>query len=283
MKDDIFLVFGILAIVFFGLKTRTFLKEIWRNHDLLIGLSVNDLKTKYAGSYLGVLWAFVQPILTTFIYWFIFQIGFRLAPVDDFPFILWLITGLVPWFLFSDAVMSATASMQEYSYLVKKVMFHVDILPAVKVISSLIIHIVFVLFVLLCYLGNGIALNLYLIQVVYYSFCLVVLAIGIVYITATLNVFIKDTMQVVSVIMQLLFWMTPIVWDLNIMPPFIQNLLQLNPLCYIVMGYRDSFINHIWFWDKLELTIIFWVITSGVLFIGICLFKKLKNHFADVL
>lgn len=248
-----------------------------------MGLAISDLKVKYAGSYLGFFWAFAQPMLTTFIYWFVFQIGFKTAPIEDFPFILWLITGLVPWFFFSDAVTGGTGCMIEYGYLVKKVMFDIDILPMVKIIANILVHMVFIIFVLVFYVLHGIFLTPYALQIIYYSFCLLVLVVGIVYITATVNVFVKDTIQIISVVMQIIFWMTPIVWDMSIMPAEIQKILEFNPLYYVVSGYRDALINQVWFWENTEKTLIFWCIASGLLFVGTGLFRKFKIHFADVL
>ena len=274
---------ALCLIGYFLYKSKGLLIQIFKNIPLLLGLSQTDLKLKYAGAYLGILWAFAQPILTTFIYWFVFQIGFRSAPVENFPFILWLVTGLVPWFFFSDAIISGTGCMAEYSYLVKKVMFNINVLPMVKIISGLFVHVVFMVFVIVIYMAYGIHFTPHAIQVIYYSFCLAVLSIGITYVTATINVFIKDTIQAVSVFMQVVFWMTPIVWDINIMPEPIQFILKINPLYYIVTGYRDALINKVWFWEKGTQTLLFWLICSGVLYIGTRLFRKFKPHFADVL
>lgn len=249
----------------------------------LLDLAKSDLKVKYAGSYLGILWAYAQPILTTFIYWFVFQIGFKTAPVENFPFILWLITGLIPWFFFSDSIVNATNCMMEYSYLVKKVVFNIETLPCIKIIGSSFIHISFLVFIVILYLVYGIKLDIYVLQAVYYSFCMIILTLGISYITATLNVFIKDTLQVVSIIIQFWFWMTPIVWEMNIMPESIQKILKINPMYYIVNGYRDSFINKVWFWESLDRTLLFWAVTSIILYLGEFLFKKFKPQFADVL
>ena len=279
----VLMLLGICLIVFFLYGSKGLLFQLAKHTSVLIGLSQTDMKLKYAGAYLGILWAFAQPILTTFIYWFVFEVGFRSAPVENFPFILWLITGLVPWFFFSDVIVSGTSCMGEYSYLVKKVMFNIDVLPMVKIISGLFVHIVFMAFVITLYLVYGISFTFHMVQILYYSFCLLILCVGIVYVTATFNVFIKDTIQVVSVIMQVIFWMTPIVWDVNIMPKPIQTVLKFNPLYYIVTGYRDAFINKVWFWEKRQETIFFWLLCSFVLFIGTNLFYKFKPHFADVL
>lgn len=283
MKLWIIWISGIVIILTCSIQARVIFKEIIVNIALIFKLAKSDIKIKYAGSYLGILWAYMQPILTTFIYWFVFQIGFKSAPVEDFPFILWLISGLVPWFFFSDAIITATNCMIEYSYLVKKVVFQIDILPAVKICSALLVHIVFLIFIFALFGIYRIKIDIYCFQIIYYSFCIIILLLSISYLTATINVFVKDTIQAINIIMQLIFWMTPIVWDVNIMPASIQKLLKLNPFFYIVNGFRDALINKIWFWDKYNQTIYFWVFTSILLMFSTFIFKKFKPHFADVL
>lgn len=105
--------------------------------------ALDDFKTKYAGSVLGFFWAFVQPVITVLIYWFIFQIGFKNGDVDGYPFILWLVSGLLPWFFVSDSITNATSSLVEYSYLVKKVLFNINILPVARVVSVVFCTIIF--------------------------------------------------------------------------------------------------------------------------------------------
>ena len=82
-------------------------------------LTASDFKSRYLGSYLGLLWAFIQPVATILIFWFVFEVGFKAAPIGNFPFILWLIAGIIPWFFISDCLASSTVSVVENSYLVK--------------------------------------------------------------------------------------------------------------------------------------------------------------------
>ena len=104
---------------------------VYESRKLIARLSVNDFKTKYAGSYFGIVWAFVQPVCTILVFWFVFEIGFRSSSVSDVPFALWLSCGMVPWFFFSDAWNGATNAFMEYNYLVKKVVFKISVLPVV--------------------------------------------------------------------------------------------------------------------------------------------------------
>lgn len=259
------------------------IRELYKNRSLIMNLSKNDFKTKYAGSYLGIFWAFVQPVITVLIYWFVFEVGFRSAPVENFPFVLWLVVGLVPWFFFSEAWVNATHSLIEYSYLVKKVVFKISILPLVKIISALFVHIFFIGFTILLYCIYGQNLTIHVVQVLYYSICTFFLALGLSYLTSAIIPFLKDFGQIIGILLQIGIWMTPIMWSYNIIPLKYQWILKLNPMYYIVEGYRDTFINHIWFWERYNQTMYFWGISAIIFVVGMMLFKKLKPHFSDVL
>lgn len=259
------------------------IKSLNENKKLIWNLSKNDFKTKYAGSYLGIFWAFITPVITVLIYWFVFQVGFKTAPIEDFPFVLWLVVGLVPWFFFSEAIINATNSMLDYSYLVKKVMFKISILPIVKILAAFFVHIFFIGFTILLYMIYGYKLSIHLIQLIYYIFCTFVLVVGISYITSAIIVFFKDLGQIVAIILQMGIWLTPIMWSTDIVAEEYQWILKLNPMYYIVAGYRDTFINKVWFWHRYNQTMYFWVVAIVTLIIGTTIFKKLKVHFADVL
>ena len=120
--------------------------DIYKNRRLVAKLAKNDFKTRYAGSYLGIVWAFIQPVITILVYWFVFSVGFRSGTGDlGVPFVLYLVAGIVPWFFFQDALMGGTNSLLEYNYLVKKVVFNISVLPVVKIISAMFVHAYFVL------------------------------------------------------------------------------------------------------------------------------------------
>ncbi|MEC0183428.1 ABC transporter permease [Paenibacillus peoriae] len=262
----------------------SYLKEYISKRRLIIDLSKNDFNKRFKGSYFGAIWAFVNPVITILLYWFVFAIGFRSGSTPDgYPFVLWLICGMVPWFFFSEAFMSATLSFSEYSFLVKKVVFKISILPIIKIISALFIHLFFVLFFISILFIYGVEPALSWLQLVYYVVCTVVLLLGVTFITASILPFFKDIAQIVSVMIQIGFWLTPIVWNLNIAPANYQFLFKLNPFYYIAEGFRDTFLYNNWFWEKPFQTLYFWIVCVIFLSVGLVVFKKLKPHFADVL
>lgn len=260
-----------------------FLLDIYSKRSLIFQLTVRDFKSRYLGSYLGLIWAFIQPLITILIFWFVFELGFKSAPVGNFPFILWLITGIIPWFFISESLGSGTGAVVENSYLVKKIVFRVSMLPVIKIFSALVVHLFFVLVIFAVFSAYHIYPNIYSMQVIYYCFSTIVLLLGITWISSALMVFLKDMGQIISIIIQFGFWLTPIFWSLNIVPPKYHFYLKLNPVYYIIQGYRDSFIHHIWFWEHPLYTLYFWMFTGVVFVVGALVFSRLRPHFADVL
>lgn len=264
--------------------------ELFQNRKLVFNLAKNDFKTQFAGSYLGIVWAFVQPIVTVLVYWFVFEKGLKAGGINtragiQVPFVLWLIAGIVPWFFFQDALNGGTNALVQYSYLVKKVVFKISILPIVKVISALFVHLFFIAFTLILYSCYHYYPDLYTLQIFYYTLCMIIFVLGLVYITCAIVVFFKDLTQIINIVLQIGIWMTPIMWNIDAMDlnPILITIFKLNPMYYIVAGYRDALINKVWFWQNMPLTIYFWIITAILFGLGSFVFRRLKVHFADVL
>lgn len=258
-------------------------RQIWQKRHLVFELSKADFKKRFAGSYFGVAWMFVQPIVTIAIYYIVFtMLRQGIAQNDEYPYILWMIAGIVPWFFFSEAMNMATNALVEYSYLVKKIVFQISILPIVKILSAMFIHGIFLLILAVVYILMGYGPDIYWIQILYYSFAMTVLITGLSYFAGAVNVFFRDMTQLVSVIMQFGIWVTPIMWDYRMAGSFAW-LLKLNPMFYIVEGYRDCLLRKVWFWENPGQTLYFWVFTLLVFAGGYAVFKRLRPHFADIL
>lgn len=260
-----------------------FIKDIYDKRYTIYELTKRDFKSMYTGSILGLTWYFIQPLMMTAILWLVFSKGFRALPIENVPFIVWMLCGLVPWFFFSNCLITNTSVLMEYDYLIKKTNFRVSLLPIVKILSALIVHLIFLGTLLIFLLAYRMPVTIHWLQLFYYSVALMLFLLGISWITSSINVFLKDVSQIVGIFVQFGFWLTPILWDYHILPKHYEFLLKLNPMFYIIQGYRNSFIYQTPFWWNPRLTIYFWIITIILLLSGILIYKRLRPHFADVI
>jgi lipopolysaccharide transport system permease protein len=262
----------------------TFLINLLERRSLIFEMAKRDIAAQHIGSLLGFFWTFINPLIWVFILWVVFSIGFRTHPKgDNIPFIVWLVAGMSIWNTFTEIVSGSTGVIVSNSFLVKKLAFPLSILPVVKLVASLITHFVFLLMLVVLILLYRMPISIYWLQAIYYFIAMGVLALGISWITSSVNIFMRDINQIVNVFLQIGFWATPIFWDFNIMPPTVQFMLKLNPMFYIVQGYRDSFIYFVPFWGHWFQTICFWVLALVIFTLGAIIFRSLKPHFADVL
>ncbi len=260
-----------------------FIHLLYARRRLIIAMAAREIRAQYVGSSLGLLWTLIHPIVMISVFWFVFSVGFKSKPLNDVPFIVWLTAGLAPWYIFSETISGSTNIIIAHSHLVKKTIFSPQILPVVKILSSLVTHAIFLLVLLVLLIFQQMPLSVYYFQVLYYLFCMLLLSLGIAWGLSALNVFVRDVAQLVTVVLQVGFWITPIFWDISMMQPKIQWFLKINPVYYIIQGYRDSFITFYPFWLRPAYTLYFWSITLCVLVGGAYIFKKLKSQFPDVL
>ncbi len=261
-----------------------FIKEIWRNRFVVYQMVKRDYKNRYIGSFLGFAWTIIQPLVMMMVLWFVFAKAFKNGPVDGtIPFISWIAVGIIAWNFFAETLSSSTSVFLEYSYLVKKNNFRLEILPIIKLFSALITHLIFIGIAIIIIIASGMPFSWYWFQIIYYLVALCVLLFGLSLICSCLQIFMRDTSQIVAIALQFGFWLTPIIWNFNLLPDNYKIFLELNPMFYIVEGYRKSFIFHEPFWSSPYLTIYFWALTWTIAIMGVLLFKKLRPHFVDVL
>lgn len=249
---------------------------------MIFQLAKNDIKAKYSNSFLGIVWAFAMPLITILVFWYVFQLGFKNLPVGDAPYILWFSAAYIPWIFFVDMTTAGCNSLVEYSYLVKKIKFNIQYIPIIKVISAVFVHIFFVVFLFAMYVVYGYGFSLYNLQIIYYSIATCALGSGIIWLLSAINVFFKDMNSLFNVIVQIGFWVTPILWNEDTMvDSTVKAVLAINPMHYIVNGYRNSLLFDKWFWENPSETIEFWIITIVFWIVGRLVFKKLSPFFAD--
>jgi ABC-type polysaccharide/polyol phosphate export permease len=260
-----------------------FIALIFKQKQLIVSMARREVATSYVGSLLGFIWTFIQPLVMILVFWVVFSLGFKVRPVKDVPFVVWLTAGMAAWFVFSDIVNGCASVITGNAHLIKKTVFHSQVLPVVKIVSCLITHSVFLTVLGVFIIFQKMPFSFYYLQFLYYLFGLCVLGLGVGLAVSALNVFVRDVGQIVNVALQIGFWATPIFWDIGMMPEGLKPLVKLNPMFYVVQGYRESFIYFSPFWAHPVETLYFWSITLFTFAVGALVFKKLKPQFGDVL
>lgn len=263
--------------------------EILKDHvqyrQQIFKLAISDLKKTYRGAALGWAWAIVKPAVTIFVYWFTFEIGLRGGKdVNGYPFFLWLMAGVIPWFYMSNMITSGTDSIRRYSYLVTKMKFPISTIPTFVSISKFLVHILLVIIMILIFVVMGKIPTIYIAQLPFYMLLNLIFFTVFSLVSGLLSSVSKDFANLVKSFVTAIFWLSGIIYNVNnIDIPWLKSLLMINPVTFLVEGYRNCFINQVWFWEQPKRLMYFGIITLVMLIIGIWAYKRLRKEIPDVL
>ncbi len=263
-----------------------FIKEIIKNRNMILKLGKNDFKNKFANTSLGSIWGFLQPFIYMITYAIVLQFILKAGNSGEDPFIVWYLPGMAMWLFLNDSVNNITESIRNYSYLVKKVVFPVDIIPVISLVSNSIISIFVILIATFVCAINGYFPNILLL--IYYIFAALCFIISFTRLTSAISTLIADFGKFLSILMQLLFWFTPIIWNISMIDGMLGGkiaiLVKCMPFSYLITGFRQVFIQGNILTELNGIyTIIFWIITILIFIWGNNIFKKAKKDFPDVL
>jgi len=265
-------------------SVKTVVQENFQNRYRLIRLSLYELKAMNSGTMLGFMWNFLNPALQILVYWFVFSIWLiRAPPRGNYPYIIWMITGIIPWFYISTALMSSTTSIYNYSSVLKRMYLPLSIIPVKTVLSSFFSHCGAMVVVIALFLLLGYRLTWGVLWIVYFAVCSIAFLVGYALLTSAITVLFKDFQKIMSSIIRLLFYITPVVWVQENLPDKLQFILKLNPLSYIINGYRDSILygsNLLTHWKQ---GIYFWCVTLILFILGCCTHMRFRKKFLDLI
>ncbi len=261
-----------------------FIKTLIENRKLAFQLGKNDFRNKFANTSLGAIWGFVSPFIFMLTYVIVFQYILRTGSAGSDPYLVWFLPGMSMWMFLNDSIINASNSIRSYSYLVKKVVFPIDIIPVISLTSSSFIGLfLFVISIVAC-ACYGYIVNIF--KLIYFIFAAYCLIISITRITSAISTLVSDFSQLLTVLMQICMWLTPIMWNLSMLDGHrtLYTIMKALPFSYLVTGFRECFISgNILTENGGMFTIIFWIITIFMFFWGNHIFKKNKKDFADVL
>lgn len=266
------------------LPGKHFFRNLIERRALLYQLIRRDFERRFVGSAGGWLWTVIHPFVLLISWTFVFHVCLDMTVPEGQGtqnYTLFLFCGYLPWMLFQDTVSRSTTSLLEAPNLITKTVFPSEMIPVSVFFSSLISHVLALgLGVAVVALwGGGIGPGLLWLPL--YMLLLALLGVGIGWVTAAFQVYLRDTAQAVLVVLTLWFWATPIFLTEAQVPERFRWILRLNPLTVFVSGYRDLMLSVDWpNWRDLGYAT---VLCLGIFLVGGLIFRQLKQGFADVL
>ncbi len=263
-----------------------FLQRLCTHRGIIWSMARREIQLRYAGTIAGLIWSVIHPLMLILTYWLVFSKGLKIRPAADVPFIAFFLSGLIPWTAFAETTSASTNAITSSPHLVKRILFPTEILPVVHFTASLVNHAVMLVVLVVVLIFYGMWPSLYALQFLYFAAGLSVFCVGLGWIVSALNVFYRDVGQIILVVLNMWFWLTPIVWppeNMQSFNPTVAFCLKLNPMYYVVQGYRASFIYRTGLWEHWRLGAYFWAVSLAVFALGGVLFRKLKPDFPDVL
>lgn len=248
-------------------------------------LAKADLVKTYRGAALGWAWAIIKPAVTIFVYWFSFEIGLRAGKdVNGFPFFLWLISGVIPWFYMSDMLTAGTDTIRKYSYLVTKMKFPVSTIPTFVSISKFMVHLILMVIMIVIFICMGYPPTVYILQLPIYMLLMFIFFTIWSLFSSLLSSMSKDFGNLVKSMVTAVFWLSGILWNPDtIKIGWIKSILMINPVTFLSNGFRNCFINHVWIFEQPKRLLYFVIITILLLLLTIWAYKKLRKEIPDVL
>ena len=254
------------------------IKDLYSYRELLKTNITKDVGGKYKHSFLGVLWSFINPLLQIAVYALVFQVILK-SNIENYT--VYLCCGLIPWQYFYNVVIRGAAVMVDNGNIIKKVYFPREILPISLVASEGVNFLIATIIILGFVIFGGIGLSW---NILWYFLILLIqfiVSIGISLIVSSLTVYFRDLLHLLGVFMQLLFYATPIVYSMEAVPANFRWLLRLNPMSYLIDGYRAIFYNKTM--PNFRELLIAFIMGIVLCVAGYFVFKKLEKKFAEEL
>lgn len=266
------------------MRNATAVATLWQHRGLLRALALRDIQNRYAGSVAGALWALLNPIAMLGIYAVVFEYVFRVRVPNlatDQPFVLFVALALWPWLAFQEAVTRGTLAVQNNASLVKKVAFPHELLVYSAVAASFAVHLCGFMVVLAVLRMLGFAIYFWAWPAVLLSLlALLVLASAVALLLGALQVFVRDVEQVLSQIMSVLFYATPILYPMSLVPNWLADVMQWNPLVHMLEGIRNALLHTaVTPWGQLGLMV---AAAVAVFYLARRFFLTLSPHFEDM-
>ncbi|MBS4195717.1 ABC transporter permease [Lederbergia citri] len=271
----------------------TIIREQISSFYLILRLSAFEMKSENNNNYLGRLWEILNPVIQLAIYWLVFGLGIRggqkiiMENGAKVPFFIWMVTGMVVWFFVNPAISKSSKSIYSRIHLISKMSFPMSTIPSFVIMANFYTHLMLLAVVLIFLQFSSFRVSVYYIQLPYFMLATLIFLLALALITSTLTTIVRDIQQIVQSVLRMMLYLTPLIWHANnviIRGVDITFLFKLNPLYYIVEGYRASLLGTAWYAvENSQYTLYFWLLILVMMVLGSTLHLKFRNHFVDFL
>ena len=256
--------------------------EIWKNRYRMLRVVWYDIKIENRSLYLGTLWKVLTPFLEIGTFWLVFGLGIRGgAPVDGFPFFIWLLAGITPWFFINRAISNGASSINSKGGIIFKIKYPIPTVPVGSVLHGLYDHVILLAIMFVIFMFYGILPSLHWLNLLYYILYAFVFIAAVTMILSVVVRLAHDFSRLIPPILRMVFFLTPILWQDTYMPEWVLRIFAFNPVRYIVMGFRGSLLYGYNFFDHPLRIAFFWPATLTLLVLACWLQKKFSRRFAD--
>lgn len=268
------------------------IREQVQNFYLIRRLSLYELKSANNSNYLGMSWEVINPVIQILIYWFVFGYGIRereaiqLNSGQEVSFLPWMVTGFILWTFFYQVTIKGSKSIYTRLKMLSRMNFPMSVIPNIVVFSQLYIHLAMIIVVIGILLLFDIFPSIYMIQVVYFLIATMCFSYSVALVTSTLSTIIRDVHMLLNASLRMLLYLSPILWHVSgsNIDGWIQTIMRLNPLYYLIEGYRSGFLSEGWYMIEHPLySLYFWGLTLIIFMIGASIHVKFRRHFIDFL
>lgn len=268
------------------------IREQVKHFYLIRRLSMYELRSKNSNNLLGMAWEIINPLILISIYWFVFGYGIRgdrggvtVAPGVEVPFIYWMLAGIVLWFFFYNSVIKGSKSIYSRIKMLSKMNFPMSVIPNYIVFSQFYIHLIMLGIAILIFNFSGYYVSIYYLQFLYFIFSLFVFCFALALLMSTLSTIIRDIQMFLQATLRMVLYLSAILWPISTIPnDTIQMIMTLNPLYYLIEGYRAAFFGIGWYFiDQWEYTLYFWILTLVIFLVAAQLHVRFRRHFIDFL
>lgn len=268
----------------------TVLKEQFEHFYLIKRLSFYEIKSQNRNNYLGTTWEIINPSIQLLIYWFVFGTIRSRAPIEMsgelIQFFPWLLAGFFVWTFAYQSIIQGSKSIYTRLRMLSKMNFPMSVIPNIAIFSNLYIHLVLMVLVSILLQLIGYPLSVYYLQFVYFIISAVSLVFAVSLITSTLSTIIRDFHMFLNSILRMFLYVSGVLWPITLLEkyPLVMRLAQLNPLYYLIEGYRSALLGIEWYFIvHWQYTLYFWTLVFILLIIGSVLHVKFRKHFIDYL